>query len=159
MTYNFLRKVKAFLVRQYTRFRQQSLPRKVLLVGGGLVAFFGTIITVFVFLVWAGFFGRLPDKKELAEVENPAATEVYSADSVLLGRYFIQERSTIRYEDLPEHVENALLATEDVRFYDHKGIDVISLFRVLVKSVLLQNEASGGGSTITQQLPKNLYPR
>jgi penicillin-binding protein 1A len=159
MNSKFLTQVKSFLIRQYSRFRQQSLLRKTLLIAGSLMALGGAFIVTFVLMVWAGFFGRLPDKKELAEVENPAATEVYSADSVLLGRYFIQERSTIRYEDLPKHVEQALLATEDVRFYDHKGIDVISLFRVLVKSVLLQNESSGGGSTITQQLAKNLYPR
>src|SRR5690606_37489469 len=96
---------------------------------------------------------------EISEVENPASSEVYSADSVLLGSYFIQERSTIHYEDIPKVVEDAVLATEDIRFYDHSGIDVKSLFRVLFKSVLMQNESSGGGSTITQQLVKNLYPR
>lgn len=154
-----LSKLISFFSSLYSRFRKQSLVRKVLLIAGGLFILCGTFVFVFVLLVWIGFFGKLPDKKELAEVEHPAATEVYSADSVLLGRYFIQERSTIRYEDLPKHVEDALLATEDVRFYDHKGIDVISLMRVFVKSLLLQNESSGGGSTITQQLAKNLYPR
>ncbi len=155
----FLKRSKSFFIRQYNRFRSQSLFRKIFLIAGGLAALIGVLVLTFVMLVWAGFFGKLPDKKELAEVENPAATEVYSADSVLLGRYFIQERSTIRYEDLPKHVEDALLATEDVRFYKHRGIDMISLARVLVKSLLLQKESSGGGSTITQQLAKNLYPR
>jgi penicillin-binding protein 1A len=112
-----------------------------------------------VLLVWLGAFGHMPDREELSLVENPAASEVYSSDSILLGRYFIQERSAIRYEDIPESVKDAVLSTEDVRFYKHHGIDVHSLFRVLVKSILLQRESSGGGSTITQQLVKNLYPR
>jgi len=112
-----------------------------------------------VLLVWAGVFGPLPDKDELLAVQNPIATEVYSADSVLLGRYFVQERSDIRYEDIPELLEDALIATEDVRFYDHHGVDRRSMLRVLVKSVLFQRESSGGGSTIAQQLAKNLYPR
>lgn len=103
--------------------------------------------------------GPLPSKEELVSVENPAASEVYSADSVLLGRYFIQERSNITFQDIPKYVTDALIATEDVRFYDHNGIDTRSLGRVLIKSLLLQNESSGGGSTITQQLAKNLYPR
>src|SRR5690606_16636163 len=110
-----LSKLISFFSSLYSRFRKQSLVRKVLLIAGGLFILCGTFVFIFVLLVWIGFFGKLPDKKELAEVEHPAATEVYSADSVLLGRYFIQERSTIRYEDLPKHVEDALLATEDVR--------------------------------------------
>jgi penicillin-binding protein 1A len=103
--------------------------------------------------------GSLPDREELSSLENPLATEVYSADSVLLGRYFIQERSDIKYDQLPSHVVDALVTTEDVRFYEHEAIDLKSLFRVIVKSVLLHQESSGGGSTLTQQLAKNLYPR
>jgi penicillin-binding protein 1A len=110
-------------------------------------------------MIWVGVFGHIPNRKELSLVENPAASEIYSSDSVLLGRYFIQERSAIHYEDIPKSVEQALLSTEDVRFYEHHGIDVVSLFRVLFKSILLQNESSGGGSTISQQLAKNIYPR
>lgn len=152
-------KIKAFPGRFYNYFRSQSLFRKIMLVGGFFAALAGTFVLLLVLLVLMGFFGYMPDKKELAEVENPAGTEVYSADSVLLGRYFIHERSAIQYKDIPKTVENALLATEDVRFYDHKGIDVISLMRVLVKSIALQDESAGGGSTITQQLAKNLYAR
>jgi penicillin-binding protein 1A len=143
----------------FTYFKQQSLLRKALLVGMALIWVVALVGLSFVILVWSGFFGVLPGKQELAAVENPSATEVYSADSVLLGRYFIQERSAIQYDNIPKHVEDALLATEDIRFYKHKGIDVISLFRVMFKSILLQQESSGGGSTITQQLAKNLYPR
>jgi penicillin-binding protein 1A len=142
-----------------TFFKAQSNVKKVLIVGSfftGLI--FAGVLFLFV-LVWSGALGSLPGKNELASVENPAASEVYSADSVLLGRYYIQERSNIQAEDIPQHVTNAVLATEDVRFYDHEGIDVVSLFRVLFKSILLQQESSGGGSTLTQQLAKNLYPR
>lgn len=120
----------------------------------------GMLFLALLFLgVWSGALGSLPSKEELIAIENPAASEIYSADSVLLGRYFIQERSNISYTDIPQHVVDAVIATEDVRFYKHHGIDTRSLARVVVKSILLQNESSGGGSTITQQLAKNLYPR
>jgi penicillin-binding protein 1A len=123
------------------------------------VAGFLTIITGFVFLVWIGLFGKLPSKKDLKNIRNPIASEVYSADSVLLGRYYQQDRSPVDGSEIPKSLKDALIATEDVRFFEHDGIDYRSLFRVLVKSLLLQDEGSGGGSTITQQLAKNLYPR
>jgi penicillin-binding protein 1A len=119
-----------------------------------LIPFFTLVI-----LVWAGVFGKLPDKEALTKIQNPLASEVYSADSVLLGRYFIQERSFVPADEIPKSLKEALIATEDIRFYDHHGIDYRSVGRVLFKSVLLQKESSGGGSTITQQLAKNLFPR
>lgn len=100
-----------------------------------------------------------PGMKELRLIQNPIASEVYTADSVLIGRYFIQDRTQIKYDDISPVVIHALISTEDVRFFKHSGIDVRSLGRVLIKSILLQDESSGGGSTITQQLAKNLYPR
>lgn len=102
---------------------------------------------------------QIPSKNDLTSIKNAVASEVYSADSVLLGRYFIQDRTEIAYEDLSPHLIDALIATEDIRFYEHGGIDLRSLGRVLVKTILLQNESAGGGSTITQQLAKNLFPR
>ena len=102
---------------------------------------------------------QTPSRDELTTIKNAVASEVYSADSVLLGRYFIQDRTEVKYEDISPDLIDALIATEDVRFYQHNGIDYRSLGRVLVKSILLQNESSGGGSTITQQLAKNLFPR
>jgi len=140
-------------------FNRQSRFRKLLIVSGFVG---GSILTgvLFLFLlVLSGALGGIPNREELRLVENPIASEVFSADSVLLGRYFIQERSDIRYDQLPLHVVSALLAAEDIRFYDHNGIDYRSLGRVLFKNILLQNDASGGGSTLTQQLVKNLYPR
>ncbi len=122
----------------------------------------GLIVTFLIMLfvgVWVGLLGPLPKKEELLTIKNPTASEVYSADSVLLGRYFLQERSNILFANIPTHVVDAILVTEDVRFYNHDGIDVRSLGRVLIKSILFQQKSSGGGSTITQQLAKNLYPR
>jgi penicillin-binding protein 1A len=117
------------------------------------------LAAVFVFFVWIGFFGPLPSKNQLKEIHHPVASEVYSADSVLLGKYYLQDRSPVNAEDVPETLKHALVATEDIRFYQHEGVDFRSLARVLVKTLLLQKESSGGGSTITQQLAKNLYPR
>lgn len=112
-----------------------------------VVLFFGFILT------------QIPSRKQLTSIKNAVASEVYSADSVLLGRYFIQDRTEVKYEDISPYLIDALVATEDVRFYQHSGIDYRSLGRVFVKTLLLQDESSGGGSTITQQLAKNLYPR
>jgi penicillin-binding protein 1A len=142
-----------------TKFRQMPVARKVLVGGIACVLLVPASLAFLFVLVAAGVFGELPDRKSLAEVRNPIASEVYSADSVLIGRYFIQERSNATYKDLPQHLIKALVATEDVRFFEHGGIDIRSLGRVLVKGVILQSESAGGGSTLTQQLAKNLYPR
>ncbi len=115
---------------------------------------FGAVFLLFL-VVWI----ETPSNKELRNIQNQQASEVYSADSVLLGRYYIQDRTEVKYADISPMVFDALIATEDVRFYEHEGVDFISLGRVLIKSILQQDESSGGGSTITQQLSKNLYPR
>jgi penicillin-binding protein 1A len=116
-----------------------------------------------VFLLLVMFYSFIlthtPSRADLTTIKNAVASEVYSADSVLLGRYFIQDRTEIKYEDISPPLVNALIATEDIRFFRHNGIDFRSLGRVLVKSILLQDESAGGGSTITQQLAKNLFPR
>ena len=109
--------------------------------------------------VYAGVFGHLARVGELQNIQNHISSEVYSNDKVLLGKYYYQDRTNVLYADLPEHLIHALIATEDVRFYDHNGIDGKSAMRVLIKSILLQNRRSGGGSTIQQQLARNLFPR
>ncbi|WP_276373373.1 transglycosylase domain-containing protein [Chryseolinea sp. H1M3-3] len=116
-------------------------------------------VVAFILMIWMGVFGEIPSKKELSSINHQVATEIFSADSVLLGRYYWQERSTVPANEITTELKNALVATEDVRFYNHHGIDTRSMFRVLIKSILLQNESAGGGSTITQQLAKNLFPR
>ena len=102
---------------------------------------------------------ELPSKNELAQIQNPYASELYSADGQIFGRFYSENRSPLKPEDLNESYISALLATEDIRFLDHNGVDNRSLLRVLIKTILLQKESSGGGSTITQQLVKNIYPR
>ena len=113
----------------------------------------------FYYLVAWGVFGPIPVTKEILNYKNSTASEIYSADGVLLGKYFLQERTNATFEDLPTHLINALIATEDIRFYHHQGVDFQSLVRVAIKTLLLGDRSSGGGSTITQQLAKNLFPR
>ncbi len=113
------------------------------------------LLTLFI-LISAQKLGPLPSFEEL---ENPAsnlAAEVYSEDNVLLGKFYVQNRTWTEYEDISPYVIDALIATEDIRFYRHSGIDFRGLARVLVKTILLGKE-TGGGSTITQQLAKNLF--
>ncbi len=126
-----------------------------------LYAFLGGVgaVILFIFLVWAGLFGKIPTADALKEIDNYAATEVYSADSVLLGRYYIQERTLTEFSEISPNVIDALVATEDARFFEHNGIDYRSMFRVLFKTVLMGDHSAGGGSTLTQQLAKNLFPR
>lgn len=113
------------------------------------------LFLLFALVAWI----ETPGNRELRNIQNQVASEVYSADSVLLGRYFLQDRTEVQYNDIASAVVNALIATEDVRFYNHRGVDFRSLGRVLIKSIIQQDESSGGGSTLTQQLAKNLYPR
>ena len=118
------------------------------------------ILAVLLFsLIYFGFFGALPDKNELSGISNEEASLVFSSDSILIGKYFAQNRTNIHWNEVPAHLKNALIATEDKRFFSHKGYDTQSYFRVLMKSVLLGDKSGGGGSTLTQQLAKNLYGR
>lgn len=109
-------------------------------------------------MVLDGSFGSIPTEQELKDLKNYQASEVYSSDGVLLGRYYLENRTEIKLEDVSPFLIEALIATEDVRFYEHKGIDQRSLMRVLFKSIILGQRA-GGGSTLSQQLVKNIYGR
>ena len=121
--------------------------------------FFIGLTFVFLLFVYLGVFGRLPDKEDLAQINNDIASEVYTENGVLMGKYYYLNRMSIENKVISQHAKNALVATEDKRFFQHKGFDVVSLGRVLVKTIALRNRAQGGGSTISQQLAKNLYPR
>ncbi|MEL7427560.1 MAG: transglycosylase domain-containing protein [Bacteroidota bacterium] len=110
-------------------------------------------------LVWQGVFGELPNYAALQNIENDQASEIYSEDGVLLGKYYIENRTDARLDEISPLVIDALVATEDARFFEHSGIDIRAWGRVLVKSILLRDESSGGGSTLSQQLAKNLFPR
>ena len=118
------------------------------IVGAGLVA----IVLVF-WMITKGWLGYLPPLDELQNPKNKFATEIISSDMQLLGRYYRNEnRVGVAYTDISPNMINALIATEDVRFYDHTGVDLKSLFR----AVIMLGKA-GGGSTITQQLAKQLW--
>ncbi|MBC8045715.1 MAG: transglycosylase domain-containing protein [Fimbriimonadaceae bacterium] len=123
--------------------------------------FFGglTLLTFFILLLSFGVFGKLPSFEELENPQSYLATQILSSDGELLGRYYKENRTNVSYQDIPPYLIDALISTEDKRFYDHSGIDAKSLGRVIFKTIILNQEQSGGGSTITQQLAKNLYGR
>lgn len=110
------------------------------------------------FLASQGAWGPLPDFEELENPETNLATEVLSVDKKVLGKYFYENRTHVEYEDLSPLLINALIATEDERFFEHSGIDFIALLRVL-RGVLTGNSNLGGGSTITQQLAKMFFSK
>ena len=114
------------------------------------------VILIF-FLISIGWIGYLPEIRELQNPINKSATEIYSSDAQLLGRYYKgrDNRVPINYNEIDKDLVNALIATEDIRFYRHSGIDLRGLIRA-VFGVLTRSNA-GGGSTITQQLAKQLY--
>ena len=121
---------------------------------------FGTIVLALFFMaVYFGFTGHVPSTRQLNDIVNPQASEVYSEDGKLLGRYYIENRSNVAFSEISPNVINALIATEDARFYEHRGIDEIALLRVMVKTLLFRDKSAGGGSTLSQQIAKNLFPR
>ena len=104
-----------------------------------------------------GWFGGMPSVKALENPQSEAASELYTADNFLLGKYYLPQsnRTPVQYDELSPHLVNALLATEDIRFDEHSGIDAKSIFRAIF-GVLTFNQR-GGGSTLSQQLAKNLF--
>jgi penicillin-binding protein 1A len=136
---------------------QQGLFKKIL---RWLYGIFGAAILLGIllfFLISKGALGFMPSFEELENPKNNLATILYSADQEVLGKYFHENRTNINYEDLNKNVINALISTEDIRFYNHSGIDPKGLGRVLFRTVLMGEKSSGGGSTITQQLAKLLF--
>lgn len=116
-------------------------------------------ITLFSLLIWTislGWFGELPSLEELENPKTYLASEVYTEDGVLLGKYYLQNRSNTYFNDLSPNLVNALIATEDIRFYEHSGIDFKGTFSIILYAVIGKKR---GASTITQQLAKNLFPR
>ena len=101
----------------------------------------------------------MPSFEQLENPQSNQASEVISEDGEVLGFIGIENRSNVTYDEISPNLINALIATEDVRFFEHSGIDARSLVRVLVKTLIGRDRGSGGGSTITQQLAKNLFPR
>lgn len=109
------------------------------------------MLLLFINLGWMGY---MPSMEELENPNSSLATELYAGDGELLGRYYVEDRSNTKYKDISPNVLNALIATEDSRFYEHSGVDG----RAILRAVVFLGK-DGGGSTITQQLAKNLFPR
>ena len=127
-----------------------------------LWALLGATIVTSVFAYWAinnGWIGYMPPIEELQNPINRYATQIYSSDGKIMGtwNYNKENRILVDYSQLSPSLVQALVATEDIRFYDHSGIDFYALGRAIVKRGLLRQKSAGGGSTITQQLAKQLY--
>lgn len=125
----------------------------------------GTLCAVIVFMavsftsIWFGWIGYMPDLEDLQNPISRYASQVYSVDGKILGTYNMnrENRVHVDYDGISPYLVQALVATEDERFYDHSGIDFIALTRAVVKRGILGQKSAGGGSTITQQLAKQLY--
>lgn len=133
--------------------------KKGLIISGLSILGFILLLALFFSFIYIGIFGPLPSQEELKDIHKEEASLVLSSDGELLGKFFAENRTNISFKEIPPHLLQALIATEDKRFYEHDGYDVRSYFRVIFKSILLGDRSSGGGSTITQQLIKNLYGR
>jgi penicillin-binding protein 1A len=120
--------------------------------------FWAFILAVALFFVGVneGLLGEMPDLESIQNPQTAISTTVWSADGEVLGTFYDENRIEVFYEDLSPYLVNALISTEDKRFYDHSGIDLKGLLRVIIKTGLMGQDA-GGGSTITQQLAKNLF--
>lgn len=137
-----------------------SKKRKIVLYGFWIVFAIPFVVIAILFSLIANEkLGFLPSFEELENPKSNLASEFISSDNVVLGYYYYQNRSRIGFDELSPNVVEAILSIEDIRFYKHSGIDARGLARVLVKTILLGQDRSGGGSTITQQLAKNLFGR
>ena len=114
---------------------------------------------VFIASIYVGFWGKVPSINQLKDLKQSQASQVLDVNNTLIGKYYFYDRQSISYINFPQHLIDALIATEDARFYKHHGIDTKSLFRVFFKTILSGDTSSGGGSTITLQLAKNLFGR
>lgn len=123
-----------------------------------LILSLGAVGYIF-YAIFQGYIGYMPELRQLENPVNKFASQVFSADGKLLGTwsYSKENRIFVSYDDLSPYLVQALIATEDARFYSHSGIDYIALFRAIIKRGLMQQKSAGGGSTITQQLAKQLY--
>lgn len=115
--------------------------------------------SLFMVSVSGGVFGPLQGRRELLNFKNATASKVLSSEGEIIGKFYSENRTNVSYKQIPPYLIDALIATEDARFFEHKGVDIRSLVRVLFKTILFNNPGSGGGSTITQQLAKNMFGR
>jgi len=132
--------------------KKTPIKRKYILYFWLLVLLGPSLIALHLFTISIGLWGPLPTFEELENPKSNQASEVYSSDQKVLGTYFVQNRSNIKFESLSLHLVNALVSTEDERYYWHSGVDLIGLARAIIFM-----GGRGGGSTVTQQLAKNLF--
>lgn len=141
--------------------KKSGKKRKMGIVAKMWIAFgcFVGLIVLSLVLVYNGVIGYMPDIEELKNPTDKYASILYTADGKEMGRFFqgSGNRVSADFDEISDHVINALIATEDARFMDHSGIDYRALMRVGVKTLLMQDRSAGGGSTLTQQLAKQLY--
>ena len=140
--------------------RQEKISRRMpiykkIVIGMWAMLLLGILSLVTYFVILS--FQDLPTFEELENPKNKLASEVYTSSGEVLGRYYLENRITVMYNELSPHLVNALIATEDERYYKHSGIDGWALMRVLFRTILSGDRSGGGGSTITQQLAKLLY--
>ncbi|MFA5416978.1 MAG: transglycosylase domain-containing protein [Bacteroidales bacterium] len=127
--------------------------------GSFLILLMIVLVVLLYGAVYIGIFGPLPAKSDLEAIKNEESSLILASDGTLIGKVFAQNRTNIGWEDIPKHLINALVSTEDKRYFTHQGVDGRSYARVFVKSILLGDRSAGGGSTLSQQLIKNLYGR
>lgn len=125
----------------------------------GITILGGVLFLAFYKSVEYGYWGEMPNEDELTNLSNMEATQLLDQNGVAFGKIYLTDRQTIPYDAFPEVLIHSLIATEDARFYSHKGVDNRSMGRVFVKSILMREKDAGGGSTLTQQLAKNLFKR
>ncbi|WP_018476166.1 penicillin-binding protein 1A [Pontibacter roseus] len=143
-----------------TTTRQKSNKVYPRVITGLWLLFLGGIVTLILYIYavsinFLNLFGELPNMRTLENPKSALSSELYSADNALLGKYFRENRTPIDFEDLPQNFVDALVATEDIRYEEHSGIDPEAMGRVV--GSLMIGTSKGGGSTITQQLAKNLF--
>ncbi|MDP4185224.1 MAG: transglycosylase domain-containing protein, partial [Bacteroidota bacterium] len=143
---------KIWLKENFTR-------KKVLIWSAVSVSLFILLFGIFILTVYLGWWGIIPNRADLRRIRTVTATEIISSDNKVIGRIYQKNRTTVSLNEISPYVINALIATEDARFYEHKGVDQRSLLRVVFKSLLMGDRSAGGGSTLSQQLAKNLFPR
>ena len=125
-----------------------------------IIIFSPVALALLIFIsISLGLWGFMPSFEELENPRSNLASEIYSSDSVLLGTFYIHNRSNVNFDELSPDLVKALLATEDIRFHNHSGVDIRSIMRVLFRNIIGGRRSAGGGSTLSQQLAKNLFPR
>ena len=130
---------------------KSSVRRYVLLLWSAVLLTIGAVFLVFMTASW-GVFGALPDETRLEDPEKDLATQIIGSDGKAIGKFFTENRTPVSFSDLPKHLVEALIATEDARFYEHSGVDGRGTLRALAFL-----GARGGASTISQQLAKQFF--